>query len=289
MKLNIADALIEFTHKYNLGEDVLLHFAIKRLKHSRQEFWRVEGLWPQRNSTRLYEGRPCEFVCYNQSFSFSPFSYGEEYEIGLYFTLYWVAPNKMVAFLFTIDTKVKLKNYLVHDPSDSNTFWMKKCWSAYFWNDIETYHATKKPVLKGHRAVGRYLMLPETKSTASLSQRAVDESKMSKRLADEFQNFPVVYRRCLVELIPAFSYLGINLHYWDSPVFFLYLAVNRIDKLKAAVEKIKESQANTLLLISNDADIDKSLMQTNHSYTLLHVMPVCDYSRLCFYRLNRLT
>jgi hypothetical protein len=287
MKFNIADALIEFTHQYNLGEDVLLHFAIKRLKHSRQEFWRVEGLWPVRDSLRLFEGRPSEFICVNQSFSFSPFSLAEEYAPGLYFSCCWIALNKMVAFLFTIDREVKLRKHLVHDISDADTFWLKKCWSAYFWEDIEKYHVSKKPVLKGHRVIGKYMMSKKNSDIPSLAERAVFESKLGKRLSHEFQNFPVVYRRCLIELIPVFSYLGINLHYWDSPVFFLFLAISRTDKLKAVITQIRRNQANALLLISNDSDIDESLMQTGHSYTLVHVMEVSSCTRLCFYRLNK--
>ncbi len=296
MKINVFDKLIEFTHAESLGEDVLLYFVLLRLRHSRREFWRVDGLHKNRlanshthqTTTTLFEGRPSEFICGTKSFSCSPIDVGEEYIKGLYFAQFWVTPTKLVAYLFTIDGReAKLKKYLIHDPSDKAVCWMKSYWSIIFWDDIEAYHQEYTPELAGHRVMGKYMRFADETEKCQSKGSFFLTGKMSDRLVDLFQTFPGRHLPNLLGLVSAFSYVGVDLHSPNSSVFFLFLTALTVKKLKATAQRIREHQASALLLITNDADLDDNLMNTGHCYRLLYVMETNNFSSLYFYQLTK--
>lgn len=292
MKTNIFDKLVEFVHANELGEDVLLFLVLLRLKHARRDIWRVDGLHRNRcyrrnnfypTPTSLFEGRPSEFVCQDESFSCSPFNEGQQYRNGIYFTSLLVTTTKFIAFLFTIeDGRVKLKKHLVFDPSSKNQVWAKAYWSVNFWDEIEAYHdQPKTPELQGHRVLGKYMMFPEDDEV--LPNGAFLKGAVNNKLADEFQKFPGRYLAALLELIPVFAYVGVDLQHSDSPVLFLFLTTLTTERLKETARNIREHKKSTLLLITNDSDIDESLMNTGHRYNLTYIMNVSDYSHLYFH------
>lgn len=288
-KLNLFDKLLEFTLENDLGKDVLLFFAVLRIKHARRDFWRIDGLQKNRLGTSMspfYEDRPSEFVCQDVSFSFSPFSLGQEYSRGIYFAQFWVAPNKLIAFLFTIDgITVKLKKHVVHDPTNKEVYWVKSYWSVLFWDDIEEYHQKKPVELVGHRVVAKYMIFPDDDEPLKVQNAIGLRATLSSKLVGRLQHFPARFRPGLLELIPTFASVGIDLHDSDSLVFFLFLSPSNIEELKTIAKAIRQHPSPTLMLVANDPDIDDRLMNTGHSYTLLHAQEVNHFSFLYFYRL----
>lgn len=78
--------------------------------------------------------------------------------------------------------------------------------------------------------------------------------------------------------------MKINL--FDKLVEFVH--AKKLDELKATAKNIREHSSHTLLLVSNDSDINDNLINTGHRYDLTHVIDVCEYSHLYFYLATKL-
>lgn len=286
MNIRLREHFVRFVQFHNLGDDVLLWFAIGSLKQQNMWFCRIDGLEKQLLGCQLSGIRsncPREFTGVD---FFAPFDIshpGLEYGNGIYVIQFWVSQEKFIAFLFAIEgAEVELKAHVVLKPKNTTLDLLASCWSVYFWSYIEAYHA--RPVRPtGHRAIGRYML---SKEDEPVSYKPIAKHELSSESLEKITQFPSRYSRCLLRVFNILLQSGIDLDNPNSPVLFFYLAVGKLRSLIALAETIKQHPSPAILLFTNDSDI-AAMMRTGHTYARFHEIQAYPHSYLYVYEVRK--